>query len=274
MSGGEAIFWPGRQWHWNGKRFTRALDEVSWNLVGGGPQGLVSANSQSGFSFNQYAIRGDFNLLSLEPEATQLRLLFRLGERRCFNGVSPSQGGGACEKYAAESIDSDRAKTTGLRALKRLKTLMFKVFNALNVLGETISIARPLFSMISSPQARLQAELNAANLTRPMWMLWILSAGLIALDGFDFFIIGIAIPFIQQDFGLSASWVGAIATAALLGALVGSLTLGPITDKVGRQLMLVIDIGLFIIASAGTALAWNAWSLLFFSLCCWHRHRC
>jgi len=73
MSGGEAIFWPGRQWHWNGKRFTRALDEVSWNLVGGGPQGLVSANSQSGFSFNQYAIRGDFNLLSLEPEATQLR---------------------------------------------------------------------------------------------------------------------------------------------------------------------------------------------------------
>jgi len=46
---------------------------VSWNLVGGGPQGLVSANSQSGFSFNQYAIRGDFNLLSLEPEATQLR---------------------------------------------------------------------------------------------------------------------------------------------------------------------------------------------------------
>jgi len=118
--------------------------------------------------------------------------------------------------------------------------------------------------MISSPQARLQAELNGANLTRPMWMLWILSAGLIALDGFDFFIIGIAIPFIQQDFGLSASWVGAIATAALLGALVGSLTLGPITDKVGRQLMLVIDIGLFIIASAGTALAWNAWSLLFF----------
>lgn len=97
-----------------------------------------------------------------------------------------------------------------------------------------------------------------------MWMLWILSAGLIALDGFDFFIIGVAMPFIQQDFGLSAGWVGAIATAALAGALVGSLTLGPVTDKVGRQLMLVVDIGLFIVASAATALAWNAWSLLVF----------
>ena len=95
-------------------------------------------------------------------------------------------------------------------------------------------------------------------------MLWILSAGLIALDGFDFFIIGVAMPFIQRDFGLSAGWVGAIATAALAGALVGSLTLGPVTDKVGRQLMLVVDIGLFVVASAATALAWNAWSLLIF----------
>ncbi|PZO21909.1 MAG: MFS transporter, partial [Leptolyngbya foveolarum] len=51
---------------------------------------------------------------------------------------------------------------------------------------------------------------------------------------------------------------------ALAGALIGSLTLGPVTDRVGRQLMLVLDIGLFIVASAATALAWNAWSLLFF----------
>ena len=116
----------------------------------------------------------------------------------------------------------------------------------------------------SSPEAQFQSLLDNAPLTRPMWMLWILSAGLIALDGFDFFIIGVAMPFIQRDFGLSAGWVGAIATAALAGALIGSLTLGPITDKVGRQLMLVIDIGLFIIASAATALAWNAWSLLIF----------
>ncbi|MGB3300423.1 MAG: MFS transporter [Phormidesmis sp.] len=115
-----------------------------------------------------------------------------------------------------------------------------------------------------SPAEIFQAELNGSKLTRPMWMLWILSAGLIALDGFDFFIIGVAMPFIQKDFGLSAGWVGAIATAALAGALVGSLTLGPVTDKVGRQLMLMIDIGLFVVASLGTALAWNAWSLLFF----------
>lgn len=118
--------------------------------------------------------------------------------------------------------------------------------------------------MLSSLQLKFQSELDKSALTRPMWMLWILSAGLIALDGFDFFIIGVAMPFIQRDFDLSARWVGAIATAALVGALIGSLTLGPITDQVGRQRMLVIDIGLFIVASLGTAFAWNAASLLFF----------
>lgn len=112
--------------------------------------------------------------------------------------------------------------------------------------------------------SEFQGELDDSPLTRPMWMLWILSAGLIALDGFDFFIIGVAMPFIQRDFMLSVGWVGVIATSALLGALIGSLTLGPITDQVGRQKMLVIDIGLFIVASLATALAWNTWSLLIF----------
>ncbi|MBE9079951.1 MFS transporter [Romeria aff. gracilis LEGE 07310] len=107
-------------------------------------------------------------------------------------------------------------------------------------------------------------QLNRSSLTRPMWRLWLLSAGLIGLDGFDFFIIGVAMPFIQQDFGLGPEAVGAIATAAVVGALVGSLTLGPITDRVGRQLMLLVDIGIFILASAGAAFAWNPAALIAF----------
>jgi MFS family permease len=97
-----------------------------------------------------------------------------------------------------------------------------------------------------------------------MWLLWLLSAGLIALDGFDFFIIGVAIPFLKQDFGLDAAAIGAVATAAIAGSLVGSLTLGPITDRVGRQLMLIVDVAIFVIATTGTALAWDATSLIAF----------
>lgn len=97
-----------------------------------------------------------------------------------------------------------------------------------------------------------------------MWLLWLLSAGLIALDGFDFFIIGVALPFLKRDFGLGATLEGAVAVAAIAGSLAGSLTLGAITDRVGRQIMLLADVIIFILATAGTALAWSPLSLIVF----------
>lgn len=109
-----------------------------------------------------------------------------------------------------------------------------------------------------------EQRLDESNITRTMWLLWALSAGLIALDGFDLFIIGLALPFLQRDFALNATEIGAVAVAALAGSLVGALTLGPLTDKIGRQLMLLVDIALFIVATAGTAFAWNAVSLIVF----------
>lgn len=35
--------------------------------------------------------------------------------------------------------------------------------------------------------SQFEQALDKSKLTTPMWLLWILSAGLIALDGFDFF---------------------------------------------------------------------------------------
>jgi MFS family permease len=107
-------------------------------------------------------------------------------------------------------------------------------------------------------------RLDASPITRVMWLLWALSAGLIALDGFDFFIIGVALPFLKLDFELNAAEIGAVAVAAVAGSLVGSLTLGPITDRIGRQTMLLVDVAIFVIATAGTALAWNPASLILF----------
>lgn len=112
----------------------------------------------------------------------------------------------------------------------------------------------------------LQQQIDRSGLTRPMVWIWVLSASLVALDGFDFFIIGVALPFIQQDFGLGPTAMGAVAAAALVGALLGSLLLGPLTDRIGRQPMLIADVLLFVAASAGTALAWNLPSLLCFRL--------
>ncbi|MDX2230924.1 MAG: MFS transporter [Leptolyngbyaceae cyanobacterium bins.349] len=115
-----------------------------------------------------------------------------------------------------------------------------------------------------APPPSFEHQLDASAVTGVMKLLWALSAGLIALDGFDFFIIGIALPFLQRDFNLSPAAVGAVAVAAIVGSLVGSLTLGPLTDRIGRQRMLIADVALFVVATAGTALAWNAAALIGF----------
>ncbi|MGB3291717.1 MAG: hypothetical protein WBB01_01855 [Phormidesmis sp.] len=71
--GGEPVFWPGWQWHWEGDRFVRGLDEVALNLVGGGPYGLYSEMSDRRLAFDHQAIRGDVDLLDLTAESTQVR---------------------------------------------------------------------------------------------------------------------------------------------------------------------------------------------------------
>ncbi|MGY6529285.1 MAG: MFS transporter [Cyanobacterium sp.] len=105
-------------------------------------------------------------------------------------------------------------------------------------------------------------QLDDSPITRPMWLLWFLSASLIALDGFDFFVIGIALPFLRLDFALTTNDTAMIAVSAIAGALVGSLTLGAITDKIGRQKMLLIDVFLLISASVACALSPNTTFLI------------
>jgi hypothetical protein len=55
---------------------------------------------------------------------------------------------------------------------------------------------------------------------------WLLAGLGILLDGFDFFIIGVAIPLISRDLGASAAERGLISAAAIVGAVFGAGLLG------------------------------------------------
>lgn len=68
-------------------------------------------------------------------------------------------------------------------------------------------------------------------------------------DGYILGTIGLALPQISEQMGLGSVWQGLLGASALIGIFAGSLIFGPITDKIGRQKMLVADLILFIIAS-------------------------
>lgn len=68
-------------------------------------------------------------------------------------------------------------------------------------------------------------------------------------DGYILGTIGLALPQISTQMHLGALWQGLLGASALIGIFAGSALFGPITDRIGRQKMLVGDLVLFIVAS-------------------------
>lgn len=112
---------------------------------------------------------------------------------------------------------------------------------------------------ISLGKALDQAKFS--KLHRKFWLL----AGLgIMLDGFDFFIIGVASPLIQEDLGINAWQKGLVSSAAIVGAMFGAAVLGPLGDKFGRARIFKYDLWMFVIFSVGCMVAPEFWSLVAF----------
>jgi MFS family permease len=102
------------------------------------------------------------------------------------------------------------------------------------------------------------------GLTRMQKRVWFLSAMGIFLDGFDLFIIGIALPLIAVEMHAN-SWVqGLIGAAAVIGAIGGALTLGRLADVFGRRLLFVVDLAIFAVSSLLSAISWSVTSLITF----------
>jgi MFS family permease len=107
---------------------------------------------------------------------------------------------------------------------------------------------------------------DGGALTRMQWRVWALSAMGVMLDGFDLFIMGVALPLVARDFGLSSVQQGLVGAAAVIGAIVGALLLGRLADVFGRRALFRIDLVLFIVFAIASALAWDVWSLVVFRL--------
>ncbi len=118
----------------------------------------------------------------------------------------------------------------------------------------------------AAPQSPLPLgeSLDSAELTGLHVRFWLLAGLGILLDGFDFFIIGVAKPLVEKDFGCSDVVIGLVASAAIVGAMFGAGLLGPLGDKIGRRRIFKYDLYLFVAFSVLCIFAWNPASLIFF----------
>lgn len=87
------------------------------------------------------------------------------------------------------------------------------------------------------------------------------------LFGFDTGIISGALLFIQKDFALTTGTKELIVSSVLLGAMVGSLCSGHLTDRLGRRRIMLIISSLFIIGTLISSFAGSISTIIFGRLC-------
>lgn len=86
------------------------------------------------------------------------------------------------------------------------------------------------------------------------------------LDGLEVTIVGAIGPRLQQStgLGLTAREIGEAATAYLIGAALGALVFGDLTDRFGRKRLFLITLAVYAVTTLATALSWNFMS---FAVC-------
>ena len=82
-----------------------------------------------------------------------------------------------------------------------------------------------------------------------------------AMDGFDLLILGFMLRAISADLGLSPPEAASLATWPLVGAVVGGIGFGMLSDRLGRVRVLTWTILLFAVFTGLCALAQGYWDL-------------
>jgi MFS family permease len=86
------------------------------------------------------------------------------------------------------------------------------------------------------------------------------------LDGLEVTIAGSIAGALEESpvLHFTAAEVGLAASAYLAGAVSGALLFGYLTDRFGRRVLFMVTLGLYLAATAATALSWDFWSFAVF----------
>ena len=85
-----------------------------------------------------------------------------------------------------------------------------------------------------------------------------------AMDGFDLLILGFMLSAISADLNLTPAQSGSLVTWTLIGAVVGGIAFGALSDRYGRVRVLTWTIVLFAVFTGLCAIAQGYWDLLIY----------
>lgn len=99
----------------------------------------------------------------------------------------------------------------------------------------------------------VQAFFNSNGFTGYQWLIFSLCFMVVLLDGFDTAAIGYIAPSLIGEWGVSKPALAPVLSAALFGLAAGALSAGPLSDRLGRRLVLIASVFVFGVASLASA---------------------
>jgi MFS family permease len=86
------------------------------------------------------------------------------------------------------------------------------------------------------------------------------------LDGLEVTLAGAVAGALKESpvLQLTNTEIGLASSAYLAGAVLGAIFFGWLTDRLGRKKLFFITLGVYLVATAATALSWNLWSFALF----------
>jgi MFS transporter, putative metabolite:H+ symporter len=113
----------------------------------------------------------------------------------------------------------------------------------------------------SEKSAELVARLEQLPFSRWHRNFFMLAFLGVMFDAADFALFGAALPPIAKEFGLGPAQAGLLATVGLVGAFLGALFWGTISDYIGRRTSFQATVGIFAVFTGLVAASWNVLSL-------------
>ncbi|MGC8569338.1 MAG: MFS transporter, partial [Nitrososphaeria archaeon] len=104
------------------------------------------------------------------------------------------------------------------------------------------------------------------RVTRAHWLISTLAAMGVFLDGYDLNVIAFSILLISSVYGIRTSSVyyPLLLSSGLIGMAIGGVLFGFFADRIGRKSMFVIDIAMFVVFTALSALARSVAEIIIF----------
>src|SRR5437764_15426286 len=106
--------------------------------------------------------------------------------------------------------------------------------------------------------AELISRLEQLPFSRSHRSFFILAFFGIMFDAADFALFGAALPPIAREFGLGPAQSGLLATVGLVGAFLGALFWGTVSDYIGRRTSFQASFGIFALFTGLVAASLNA----------------